>query len=146
VGRTDLVENRLVGMKSRGVYETPAGTVLVAALHELASLVLDRESMHYRAQLALKYAEIVYNGQWFTPLREALDAFMNSVLKPATGEVRMKLFKGQAQVVGRRSQNSLFSKELATFGRDEVYQQSDATGFIALYGLPLKVRAGLKKL
>ncbi|MCK5219538.1 argininosuccinate synthase [bacterium] len=145
VGRTDLVENRLVGMKSRGVYETPAGTVLIAALHELAGLVLDRESMHYRAQLALKYAEIVYNGQWFTPLREALDAFMNHVLKPATGEVRMKLFKGQVQTVGRCSRNSLFSKELATFGRDEVYQQSDATGFIALYGLPIKVRAELKK-
>ncbi len=144
VGRTDLVENRLVGMKSRGAYETPAGTVLVAALHELTCLVLDRESMHYRAQLALKYAEIVYNGQWFTPLREALDAFMNNILKPATGEVRMKLFKGHTQAVGRRSRNSLFSKELATFGRDEVYRQSDATGFIALYGLPNKVRAGLK--
>jgi argininosuccinate synthase len=145
VGRTDLVENRLVGMKSRGAYETPAGTVLVAAIHELASLVLDRETMHFRSQLALKYADLVYNGQWFTPLREALDAFMNSVMEPATGEVRMKLYKGQAVAVGRRSVNSLFSEALATFGRDEVYRQADATGFIALFGLPLKVQAGLKK-
>jgi argininosuccinate synthase len=143
VGRTDLVENRLVGMKSRGAYETPAGTVLVAALHELVTLVLDRETMHYRSQLSLKYAELVYNGQWFTPLREALDAFMNSALEPATGEVRMKLHQGQATVAGRRSPNSLFSEALATFSKDDVYKQSDATGFIALYGLPLKVRAGL---
>jgi argininosuccinate synthase len=144
VGRTDLVENRLVGMKSRGAYETPAGTVLVAALHELASLVLDRETMHFRSQLALKYAEQVYYGQWFTPLREALDAFMNQVMSPATGEVRMQLFRGQATVLGRRSPNSLFSEALATFSRDEVYRQSDATGFINLYGLPLKVQAQLK--
>jgi argininosuccinate synthase len=144
VGRTDLVENRLVGMKSRGAYETPAGTVLVAALHELASLVLDRETMHFRSQLALKYAELVYYGQWFTPLREALDAFMNQVMSPATGEVRMQLFRGQAVALGRRSPNSLFSEALATFGRDEVYRQSDATGFINLYGLPLKVQAQLK--
>jgi len=145
VGRTDLVENRLVGMKSRGAYETPAGTVLVAASHELASLVLDRETMHYRSQMALKYADLVYNGQWFTPLREAMDAFMNKVMEPATGEVRMKLYKGQATAAGRRSANSLFSEALATFGRDEVYRQADATGFIALFGLPLKVKAGLKK-
>jgi len=144
VGRTDLVENRLVGMKSRGAYETPAGTVLVAAIHELATLVLDRETMHYRGLLAQKYSELVYNGQWFTPLREGLDAFMNQVMAPATGEVRMKLFKGQATVAGRRSVNSLFSEALATFSRDEVYRQADATGFIALYGLPLKVQAGLK--
>lgn len=144
VGRTDLVENRLVGMKSRGAYETPAGTVLVAALHELASLVLDRETMHFRSQLALKYAELVYYGQWFTPLREALDAFMNQVMSAATGEVRMQLFRGQATVLGRRSPNSLFSEALATFSRDEVYRQSDATGFIALYGLPLKVQAQLR--
>jgi argininosuccinate synthase len=145
VGRTDLVENRLVGMKSRGAYETPAGTVLVAALHELAALVLDRETMHLRSQLALKYADLVYNGQWFTPVRVALDAFMDQALAPATGEVRMKLFKGQAMVVGRRSPNSLFSTALATFGRDAVYRQADATGFIALYGLPLKVQALLRK-
>lgn len=145
VGRTDLVENRLVGMKSRGAYETPAGTVLVAALHELCTLVLDRETQHARSQLALKYADLVYNGQWFTPLREALDAFMNTALAPATGEVRMKLWKGQVQVAGRRSPNSLFSEALATFGQDDVYRQADATGFIALYGLPLKVKAGLRR-
>jgi argininosuccinate synthase len=144
VGRTDLVENRLVGMKSRGAYETPAGTVLVAAEHELASLVLDRETMHFRSQLALKYAELVYYGQWFTPLREAIDAFMASAMQAATGEVRMKLFKGQATVAGRRSPNSLFSEALATFGQDDVYRQSDATGFLALYGLPLKVQAQLR--
>jgi argininosuccinate synthase len=145
VGRTDLVENRLVGMKSRGAYETPGGTVLVGAIHELASLVLDRETMHLRAQLALKYAELVYYGQWFTPAREALDAFMDRVMAPATGEVRMKLYKGQATAAGRRSPNSLFSEALATFSRDEVYRQSDATGFIALYGLPLKVQAMLRQ-
>ncbi len=144
VGRTDLVENRLVGMKSRGAYETPTGTVLVAALHELASLVLDRESMHFRSRLALKYAELVYYGQWFTPLREALDAFMARIMAPASGEVRMKLFKGQATAAGRRSPNSLFSEALATFGQDEVYRQSDATGFLSLYGLPLKVQAQVR--
>lgn len=144
VGRTDLVENRLVGMKSRGAYETPAGTVLVLALHELASLVLDRETMHFRSQLALKYAELVYYGQWFTPLREALDAFMNQVMSAATGEVRLQLYRGQVLVQGRRSPNSLFSEALATFSRDEVYRQSDATGFIRLYGLPLKVQAQLR--
>jgi len=95
--------------------------------------------------MALKYADLVYNGQWFTPLREAMDAFMNKVMEPATGEVRMKLYKGQATAAGRRSANSLFSEALATFGRDEVYRQADATGFIALFGLPLKVKAGLKK-
>jgi argininosuccinate synthase len=145
VGRSDLVENRLVGMKSRGAYETPGGTILVSAMHELSSLVLDRETMHVRNQLALKYADLVYNGQWFTHLRESLDAFMNQVMEVATGEVRMQLYRGQATVLGRQSKNSLFSEALATFGEDDVYQQSDATGFIALYGLPLKVRAGLKK-
>ncbi|MCK5241665.1 argininosuccinate synthase [bacterium] len=145
IGRSDLVENRLVGMKSRGAYETPGGTILVAAVHELVSLVLDRETMHVRNQLALKYADLVYNGQWFTHLRESLDAFMNQVMEPATGEVRMQLYRGLATVLGRRSENSLFSEALATFGEDDVYQQSDATGFISLYGLPMKVRAGLKR-
>ncbi len=145
VGRTDLVENRLVGMKSRGAYETPGGTVLVAATHELCSLVLDRDSMRQRQQLALTYADLVYNGQWFTPLREAIDAFMNTLLSDVTGEVRMKLFKGQVMAVGRKSPYSLFSEALATFGADEVYRQADATGFITLLGLPLRVRAGLKK-
>jgi argininosuccinate synthase len=99
--------------------------------------------MHYRSQLALKYADLVYNGQWFMPLREGLDAFMNEIMRPATGEVRMKLYKGQATVAGRRSANSLFSEALATFGRDDVYRQSDATGFINLFGLPMKVQAEL---
>lgn len=145
VGRTDIVENRLVGMKSRGAYETPGGTVLMSALHELATLVLDRETLHMRNQLALKYADLVYNGQWFTPVREGIDAFMNSIMEPATGEVKMKLYKGSVLPVGRQSKYSMFSEELATFGEDDVYQQSDATGFISLYGLPLKVQAGLKK-
>lgn len=145
VGRTDLVENRLVGMKSRGAYETPGGTVLMSAIHELCSLVLDRDSMRQRQQLALTYADLVYNGQWFTPLREAIDAFMNVLMTNVTGEVRMKLFKGQATAVGRKSPYSLFSEALATFGEDKVYRQADATGFITLLGLPLRVRAGLKK-
>ena len=144
VGRIDLVENRLVGMKSRGAYETPGGTVLTLALNDLSTLVLDRESSYYREQLAKQYANLVYDGKWFTPLRQALDKFMDSLMSSASGEVRIKLFKGQAVVVGRRSANSLFSEELATFSQDEVYQQSDATGFISLYGLPLKVMAQLK--
>lgn len=145
VGRTDLVENRLVGMKSRGAYETPAGTVIMLAIHELASLVLDREAMAMRSQIAQKYADLVYNGQWFTPLRASIDAFMSTLMAPATGEVQLKLYKGQAQAVGRRSNYSMFSEALATFGEDDVYKQSDATGFIALFGLPLKVQAGLRK-
>jgi argininosuccinate synthase len=141
IGRVDLVENRLVGMKSRGVYETPGGTILMAAHQELESLVLDRETRHYKDVIATKYAELVYNGLWFTPLREALDAFVDSTQGPVTGQVRLKLYKGNIISAGRSSPFSLYREDFATFGQENVYDQSDAEGFIHLYGLSLKVRA-----
>jgi len=141
IGRVDLVENRLVGMKSRGVYETPGGTILMAAHQELESLVLDRETRHYKDVIATKYAELVYNGLWFTPLREALDAFVDSTQGPVTGKVRLKLYKGNIISAGRSSPFSLYREDFATFGQENVYDQSDAEGFIHLYGLSLKVRA-----
>ncbi|GAC1639932.1 MAG: argininosuccinate synthase [Herpetosiphon sp.] len=141
VGRIDLVENRLVGMKSHGVYETPGGTILVTAHRELESLVLDRETLHYKDRVALEYADLVYNGRWFTPLRQHLDRFVASTQRQMTGEVRLKLFKGQAIVTGRRSPFTLYREDFATFGEEEVYNQRDAEGFINLYGLPLKVEA-----
>jgi len=141
IGRADMVEGRLVGMKSHGVYETPGGTILLAAQREIESLVLDRETIHFKDIVALKYAEITYNGMWFTPLREALDAFVDSTQGPVTGEVRLKLYKGSAIPVGRRSPFSLYREDFATFGQDDVYDQSDAEGFMHLFGLPLKVRA-----
>lgn len=144
VGRVDLVENRLVGMKSRGVYETPGGTVLMYAHKELEYLTLDRDTMHYKELIAAKYAELVYYGLWFTPLREALDAFVNVTQQPVTGSVRLKLYKGNIIVSGRTSPNSLYREDLATFGADEVYNQKDAAGFINLYGLPLTVQGWLK--
>jgi argininosuccinate synthase len=141
VGRADLVENRLVGMKSRGVYETPGATVLYAALQGLESICLDRETLHYKLLVAQKMAELVYYGLWFTPLREALQAFVTEATKPVSGIVRMKLYKGSATVVGRKSPFSLYREDFATFGADEVYNQSDAEGFINLFGLPLTVKA-----
>jgi len=141
IGRADLVESRLVGMKSHGVYETPGGTILLAAHRELESVVLDRDTMAYKDVVALKYAEIVYNGMWYSPLREALDAFVDSTQGPVTGEVRLKLYKGNIIPAGRRSPFSLYREDFATFGQEDVYDQSDAEGFIHLYGLPLKVRA-----
>lgn len=141
IGRIDLVENRLVGMKSRGVYETPGGTILSVAQKELEHLCLDRETLHYKDLVAQKYAEIVYNGQWFTPLRQALDAFIDVTQAPVTGEVRLKLYKGNIIIAGRRSPHSLYSEDFATFGEEEVYNQQDAAGFITLFGLPLTVRA-----
>lgn len=141
VGRLDMVENRLVGIKSRGVYETPGGTILYAALRALETLCLDRESLHYKDVVAEKYAEMVYYGQWFTPLRTALDAFVDSLMQNVTGSVRLKLYKGSCTVVGRKSPYSLYREDYATFGQDDVYQQSDAEGFIHLFGLPLKVKA-----
>jgi argininosuccinate synthase len=141
VGRVDMVENRLVGIKSRGVYETPGGTILYAAHQGLETLILDGETMHFKDQLAGKYAELVYYGRWFTPLREALDAFTSKIQEPVTGRVRVKLFKGTATVVGRQSPNSLYREDFATFGEDSVYDQKDAEGFINLYGLSMKVRA-----
>jgi len=140
VGRVDIVENRLVGMKSRGVYETPGGTILWEAHQSLESITLDRETSHYKANVANKYSEIVYDGQWFSPLREAIDAFVESTQETVTGEVLVQLFKGSASAVGRRSPYSLYSEQFATFGEDDVYQQSDAAGFIRLFGLPQKIR------
>jgi len=141
IGRVDIVENRLVGMKSRGVYETPAGTILYAAHNELEELVMDKETLHFKEMLAPKYAELVYNGAWFTPLREALDAFVNKTQEHITGTVRFKLYKGNIVTAGRKSPYSLYREELATFGAEDVYNQQDAEGFINLFGLPLKVRS-----
>jgi argininosuccinate synthase len=141
IGRVDLVENRLVGMKSHGVYETPGGTILLAAHREIEALVQDRETVHFKDLAALKYAELVYNGLWFTPLREALDAFVDSTQGPVTGVARLKLYKGNVIPVGRKSKLSLYREDFATFGQEDVYDQSDAEGFIHLFGLSLKVRA-----
>lgn len=145
VGRVDIVENRLVGMKSRGVYETPGGTLLYAAHRELESLTLDRDTLHFKALLAHRYAELVYYGQWFTPLRAALDAFVDSTQARVTGTVRLKVYKGQVTVAGRRSPISLYSEDLATFGAETVYNQKDAAGFINLFGLPIAVQARLEQ-
>jgi argininosuccinate synthase len=141
IGRVDVVENRLVGMKSRGVYETPAGTVLFFAHRELESLVLDRETMHQKETLMPRYAELVYNGQWYTPLREAMDAFIQVTQKHVSGTVRLKLYKGNIISAGRKSPYSLYREDFATFSEEHVYDQSDAEGFINLFGLPLTVRA-----
>ena len=141
VGRVDLVENRLVGMKSHGVYETPGGTVLLKAHQALESITLDKHTMHYKDILAVKYAELVYNGLWYTRLREALDAFVNVTQENATGTVRLKLYKGNVITVGRRSPLSLYREDYASFGEEDVYDQQDAEGFIQLFGLPLKVEA-----
>jgi len=141
IGRVDLVENRLVGMKSHGIYETPGGTILWTALRDLESIVLDRATLRVKDALALEYADLVYNGLWFSPLREALDAFVDSTQGPVTGSVRLKLYRGNAIPVGRSSPFSLYREDFATFGQDEVYDQSDAVGFIRLYSLPLRVRA-----
>jgi len=141
VGRADMVENRLVGMKSHGVYETPGGTILLAAHREVESLVLDRETLQFKDLVAPKYAELVYNGLWFAPLREALNAFVDSTQGPVSGVARLKLYKGNVIPVGRKSKLSLYREDFATFGLEDVYDQSDAEGFIHLYGLSLKVRA-----
>jgi len=141
VGRADLVENRLVGMKSRGVYETPGGAILYTAHRALESICLDRETLHYKDVVAQRYAELVYYGQWFTPLREALDAFVRQTQETVTGTVRLKLYKGSCTVVGRKSPYSLYREDYATFGEEDVYDQADAEGFINLFGLPLKVKA-----
>jgi argininosuccinate synthase len=141
IGRVDLVENRLVGMKSHGVYETPGGTILLHAHRDLESLVLDHETLSFKQMAAIKYADLTYNGLWFTPLREALDAFVNSTQGPVTGTVRLKLYKGNIITAGRKSPFSLYREDFATFGEEDVYDQSHAEGFIRLYGLSLKVRA-----
>jgi len=141
VGRVDLVENRLVGIKSRGVYETPGGTVLYKAHQALESLSLDRDTLHYKEVVAGRFAEMVYYGKWFTPLREAMSAFVTETQKRVTGTVRLKLYKGACTVVGRKSPHSLYREDYATFGEDDVYDQQDAEGFINCFGLPMKVRA-----
>src|SRR5579884_1711080 len=141
IGRIDLVENRFVGMKSRGCYETPGGTILMAAVRELEALTLDRTTLHYKQKVALDYAEMVYNGLWFTPLREALDVFFAKLAEPVTGEVTMRLYKGTLQPVSRKSANSLYDLNIASFTMGESYDQKDARGFINLVGLPIKVRA-----
>lgn len=145
IGIIDIVENRLVGMKSRGVYETPGGTLLYAAHRELELLCLDRDTLHYKDVIAQRYAELVYYGQWFTPLREALAAFVDKTQETVTGKVRMKLYKGNCMPAGVKSDYSLYDEELSTFGADEVYNQKDAEGFINLFGLPMKVNAIMKK-
>lgn len=145
VGICDMVENRLVGMKSRGVYENPGGAIIVYAHKELERLCLDRATMHYKEMIAIKYAELVYDGMWFSPLREALAAFVDETQKTVTGTVRLKLYKGNIMSAGTKSTYSLYSKEYVTFGADEVYNQADATGFITLFGLPLTVRALMKQ-
>ena len=136
-----LVENRLVGMKSRGVYETPGGAILFYAHRELETLTLDRATLHYKEQMAVRYAELVYDGMWFSPLREALDAFVNQTQQTVTGVVRVKLYKGNIMSAGVKSPYSLYHEGFVTFGEDEVYNQKDAEGFINLFGLPLKIRA-----
>ncbi len=141
IGLFDVIENRLVGMKCRGVYETPGGTILYFAHNYLETLTLDKMTMHKKQELAVTFAELVYNGQWFTPLREALSAFVTSTQKNVTGTVKLKLYKGNIIKAGVWADGALYSEELATFGADNVYNQADAAGFINLFGLPLKVQA-----
>ncbi|OAY72325.1 argininosuccinate synthase, chloroplastic isoform X1 [Ananas comosus] len=145
IGRVDMVENRLVGMKSRGVYETPGGTILWTAVRDLESLTLDRETMQVKDMLALKYAELVYAGRWFDPLRESMDAFMDKITETTTGTVTLKLYKGSITVVSRKSEHSLYREDISSFENGQIYDQADAAGFIRLYGLPTKVRAMLNK-
>ena len=144
VGLVDMVENRLVGMKSRGVYETPGGTILYRAHEALETLCLDRDTQHYKEVVAARFAELVYFGQWFTPLREALSAFVDKTQELVTGEVTLKLYKGNVILAGIESPYSLYSEEIATFNEDEVYDQNDSAGFIALFGLPAVVRAKMQ--
>ena len=141
IGITDIVENRLVGMKARGVYETPGGTILYAAHNKLEEICLDKDTQHYKSVLAIKFAELVYDGKWYTPLREALSAFVDSTQQYVTGDVKLKLYKGNIIDAGVTSPYSLYDEEIATFDEDEVYNQNDSAGFINLFGLPIKVRA-----
>jgi argininosuccinate synthase len=141
IGRTDIVENRFVGMKSRGCYETPGGTLLVAAHRELEALCLERDVAHFKQHIGLKYAEMVYFGLWFTPLREALDAFVENTQKDVTGAITLSLYKGNVSVVSRQSDNSLYRTDLSSFTMSESYDQKDAEGFIRILGLPSRSRA-----
>lgn len=144
IGRIDIVENRLVGMKSRGVYETPAGTIVRRAHQLLESICLDKHTMHYKDFIAVKYAELVYNGMWYSKLRESLDGFVEVTQQTVTGTVRLKLYKGNIIVAGRKSPYSLYREDYASFGEEDVYNQQDAHGFIQLFGLPMKVEAMLE--
>ncbi|MGB9752668.1 MAG: argininosuccinate synthase [Roseiflexus castenholzii] len=144
IGRVDLVENRLVGMKSHGVYETPGGTILRVAHQGLEQLALDRDTLHYKDVIAHRYAELVYYGQWYTPLRESLDAFVRVTQRNVTGEARLKLYKGNAMLVGRRAAKSLYNPDIASFTMSDSYNQKDAEGFIKIFGLPVKVQALLE--
>lgn len=144
IGIADIIENRLVGMKSRGVYETPGGTILYHAHNKLEELCLDRDTYHYKQQVGLKFAELVYFGQWFTPLREALSAFVDSTQETVTGDVKLKLYKGNIIDAGVTSPYSLYDEDIATFDEDEVYDQKDSAGFINLFGLPIQVQAKKK--
>ncbi|MCA9300381.1 MAG: argininosuccinate synthase, partial [Phycisphaerales bacterium] len=141
VGRVDIIENRLVGMKSRGLYETPGGTVLVEALAALEHMVHSRETLHWREQIGLRMAELVYNGQWFTDLRRAISAAAESLAQRLDGEVVVRLYKGHATAIRRRADQSLYAEDFATFGADEVYDQKHAEGFIRLFSLPERIRA-----
>jgi argininosuccinate synthase len=143
IGRIDLVENRFVGMKSRGCYETPGGSLIMFAMRELEALTLDKNTLHYKQKLALDWAEMVYNGLWFTPLRSALDAFFDKVCETTTGEVKLQLYKGNITPLSRQSPYSLYSLDIASFTMGASYDQKDALGFINLIGLPMKVRAAL---
>ena len=146
IGIADIVEDRLVGMKSRGVYETPGGTILYAALQELEYLCLDRDTQAFKREAAIKFSELVYDGKWFTPLREALSAMVDSMEETVTGEVRLKLYKGSVTPAGAKSPYSLYNEDIASFGDShELYSHKDAEGFINLFGLPLKVRAMMKQ-
>ncbi len=143
VGRVDLVENRLVGMKSRGIYETPGGTVLMTALQDLEALTLDRDTAAFKADVSRRYAELVYNGLWFSPLRNALDGFLEVACRHVTGRVTVELYKGSCRPVARTSPCSLYREDLATFGADPVWDQTDAAGFLRLWGLPTRVHAAV---
>ena len=145
IGIIDMVENRLVGMKSRGVYETPGGTILYKAHEMLEQLCLDRDTQHLKQQLSTKFSELVYFGQWFTPCREALSAFVDKTQETVTGEVKLKLYKGNIISAGMTSPYSLYSEDMATFDEDDCYDQMDSQGFINLFGLPLQVKAMLSK-
>ena len=141
IGIIDMVENRLVGMKSRGVYETPGGTILYKAHELLETICLDKATQHYKQGVAQKFGELLYDGQWFTPLREALSAFVDKTSETVTGEVKLKLYKGNIIPAGMNSPYTLYSEQIASFGEDDSYDQNDSAGFINLYGLPIKVKA-----
>ncbi len=141
VGVIDIVENRLVGMKSRGIYETPGGTVLMEALKELESICLDKDTLAFKKSISQKYAELAYNGLWFTPLKDAMDAFVDSIHENVTGSIKLKLYKGNMKVAGRMSENALYDEGISSFGASEMYDHKDAEGFIKLFSLPSKIKA-----